>query len=58
VSNREQAEGTEHPIATQLRQAGIVKAVIIDDAYDPPTRDVHLEEIAGFWIPLCATPGF
>lgn len=39
----------EHPIGAHLRGAGITKALIIDDAFDPPTRDTYAHELADFW---------
>jgi len=40
----------EHPLAKRLRQAGITKVAIIDDAYDAPTVDIFYGgEIDDFW---------
>ena len=47
---------TEHPVAAHLRQSGIVKAFIIDDAYDAPTRDAHRDEIPVFWDKVFRQP--
>ncbi|OJW07446.1 MAG: hypothetical protein BGO49_26130 [Planctomycetales bacterium 71-10] len=42
-------ETIEHPIMDRLRRAGIMKAAIIDDAFDPLHRDDLEAEIADFW---------
>jgi len=46
----------EHPVAAYLRDAGITKAAIIDDAYDPPTRSEFAHEIDDFWGVVVRTP--
>src|SRR5579884_143734 len=50
------AQSTEHPIATHLRNAGITKAIIIDDIYDPPNLDTHRDGIADFWDTVLRDP--
>lgn len=43
------AEMPPHPIIARLKAAGILKAAIIDDAYDPLRRDTLKDEISDFW---------
>jgi hypothetical protein len=43
------AEMPAHPIIARLNAAGILKAAIIDDAYDPLRRDNFKDEISDFW---------
>ena len=38
-----------HPVTRRLREAGITRAVIVDDAYNPPDYDDLRAEIADFW---------
>lgn len=44
-----QAPIPQPPLAGYLRDAGITKVAIIDDAYDPPTRENLAGEIHDFW---------
>ncbi len=38
-----------HPVAAHLKSCGIEVAAIIDDAYDPPTRESLQDAIPVFW---------
>lgn len=46
---RAQEEPTAHPIVERLKAAGIAKAAIIDDVYDPLRCDDLKSEISDFW---------
>ena len=41
-----------HPVTQRLWEAGITKAVVIDDAYNPPVYDDIESEIADFWAEI------
>lgn len=41
-----------HPVAAHLKACSIEEVVIIDDAFDPPTRDSLREEIPTFWAQI------
>lgn len=49
-------ELADHPIATHLKDIGISKALIIDDAYDAPTRETHAAAIPDFWATVSHQP--
>lgn len=50
MTESKQIPAQEHPLARRLRQAKITKFVIIDDAYDVPTKDILVSgEIDDFW---------
>lgn len=38
-----------HPVEHRLKTLGITSVAIVDDAYDPPTRDVMQAEVDDFW---------
>lgn len=44
-----QQTGEPHPVADYLKSCGIEAAAIIDDAYDPPTRESLGDAIPEFW---------
>jgi hypothetical protein len=52
MNNTVQEGVSAHPIADRLQRAGITKAIIVDDAYDVPTRDTCGGSVADFWAKI------